>query len=75
MAFRIANAHFREESVIMRGMRTGMRLLTSGKLDLSDVVTHRFPLDEIEQAFATAVAKPPGFAKATVILDETAVGA
>ena len=73
MAFRIANAHFRDEAVIMRGMRTGMRLLTAGKLDLADVVTHRFPLDEIETAFATAAAKPPGFAKATVVVDKRAV--
>ena len=68
MAFRIANAHFREETVIRRGMEVGMRLMTSGRLDLSDVVTHRFPLDEIGQAFETAHAKPAGFAKATVVV-------
>jgi len=68
MAFRIANAHFRDETVIRRGMEVGMRLMTSGRLDLSDVVTHRFPLDEIGQAFETAHAKPAGFAKATVVV-------
>jgi threonine dehydrogenase-like Zn-dependent dehydrogenase len=73
MAFKIANAHFREVATIMRGMEAGMRLLTSGRLTLDDVVTHRFSLDEINDAFATAVTKPPGFAKATVIVDENAI--
>lgn len=72
MAFKIANAHFREVSTIMRGMEIGMRLLTSGRLCLDDIVTHRFPLAEIDKAFETAVAKPPGFAKATVIVDQNA---
>jgi L-iditol 2-dehydrogenase len=72
MAFRIANAHFREVTTILRGMEIGMRLLTSGRLCLDDIVTHRFPLAEIDKAFETAVAKPPGFAKATVIVDQNA---
>jgi len=66
MAFRIANAHFREVATIMRGMRIGMRLLTSGRVSMDGLVTHRFPLDDIEKAFRTAVEKPPGFVKATV---------
>jgi L-iditol 2-dehydrogenase len=73
MAFRIANAHFREVTTIMRGMRIGMRLLTSGRISLDDLVTHRFPLTEIDRAFETAVAKPPGFAKATVIVNEDVI--
>ena len=72
MAFKIANAHFREEATILRGMRTGMRLLTAGRLSLAELVTHRFPLDQIDRAFATAHAKPPGFAKATVVLTPNA---
>ena len=72
MAFRIANAHFREEATILRGMRIGMRLLTAGRLSLADVVTHRFPLDQIDRAFQTAHEKPTGFAKATVIVDRKA---
>lgn len=67
-AFEIVNAHFREVATIMRGMRIGMRLLTSGRLTLDGLVTHRFPLAEINEAFATAEAKPAGFAKATVVM-------
>ena len=69
MAFQIINAHFREISTILRGMRIGMRLLTSGRLTLDDLVTHRFPLNEINQAFLTAVEKPEGFIKSTVVME------
>ncbi len=68
MAFHILNAHFRDPAVIARGMRIGMRLLTSRRIELADLVTHRFPLSEINMAFQTACEKPEGFAKATVIV-------
>ena len=71
MAFQIYNAHFREVATIMRGMRIGMRLLTSGRLSLDDLLTHRFPLNEINLAFATACEKPEGFVKSTVVMDKT----
>jgi threonine dehydrogenase-like Zn-dependent dehydrogenase len=66
MAFEIVNAHFREVATIMRGMRIGMRLLTSGRLSLDGLVTHRFDLARIGDAFHTAHEKPEGFVKATV---------
>jgi 2-desacetyl-2-hydroxyethyl bacteriochlorophyllide A dehydrogenase len=66
MALKIVNAHFRDTATIMRGMRTGMRLLTSGRLALDDLVTHRFPLAQVNRAFAVAAEKPAGFVKATV---------
>jgi Zn-dependent alcohol dehydrogenase len=45
-------------------MRAGMRLVTSGRVSLDGLVTHRFPLATIDEAFRTA--KPEGFVKATV---------
>ena len=66
MAFQILNAHFRDQETILRGMRTGMRLLSSGRLSLADLVTHRFPLVEINQAFQAAHEKPEGFVKSVV---------
>jgi 2-desacetyl-2-hydroxyethyl bacteriochlorophyllide A dehydrogenase len=69
MAFQIINAHFREIPTIMRGMRTGMRLLTSGRLSLEDLVTHRFQLNEIGQAFQAAYDKPEGFVKSTIVMN------
>lgn len=69
MAFQIINAHFREVPTILRGMRIGMRLLTSGRLTLDGLVTHRFPLSEIGQAFLTAHEKPEGFVKSTIVME------
>lgn len=66
MAFKLVNAHFREVSTIMRGMTVGMRLLESGVLSMDGLVTHRFALDDINEAFATLRAKPDGFVKATI---------
>lgn len=68
MAFQILNAHFREEATILRGMRIGMRLLTSDRLSLEDLVTHRFQLSEINEAFRAAHEKPEGFVKSTIVM-------
>jgi 2-desacetyl-2-hydroxyethyl bacteriochlorophyllide A dehydrogenase len=68
MAFQVLNAHFREQATIMRGMRIGMRLLTAGRLKLDGLVSHRFALQEINQAFEIAHKKPEGFVKSTVAI-------
>jgi len=66
MAYRIANAHFRELATILRGMRRGMRLLMSGRISLDGLVTHAVPLERIDEGFRVAIEKPAGFVKATV---------
>ncbi|MER7892093.1 zinc-binding dehydrogenase [Micromonospora sp. NPDC094482] len=66
MAFAIINAHYRDLDTIMRGMTVGMRLLASDVLSLRTLVTHRFPLEQIDAAFRAARDKPAGFVKATV---------
>ncbi len=66
MAFTILNAHFRDLATIMRGMEVGMRLVSSGVLSMDGLVTHRFPLEQINEAFATLRDKPDGFVKAVV---------
>jgi threonine dehydrogenase-like Zn-dependent dehydrogenase len=70
-AFHVINAHFREVATIMRGMRIGMRLLAAGIISLDDLVTHRFTLDQVDDAFAVAVEKPEGFVKSTVLMEGT----
>jgi L-iditol 2-dehydrogenase len=68
MAYDLRNGHFRDLAVILRGMRIGARLTGAGLLDQGPLITHRFGLDDIGAAFATAVSKPPGFVKATVVM-------
>lgn len=65
-AFALLNAHFRDVAVIMRGMTVGMDLLASGQLRMAPLVTSRYPLSAIDDAFAAAVDKPAGFVKAVV---------
>jgi L-iditol 2-dehydrogenase len=67
-AFTLVNAHFRDVATIMRGMTIGMRLLTSGALSLQPLVTHKFPLSRIDDAFRLAREKPDGFVKATIVM-------
>jgi L-iditol 2-dehydrogenase len=66
MAFQIVNAHFRELDTIMRGMRAGMRLVSAGTLDPSQLVTDSFPLSGVAEAFQAATRKRDGFVKAVV---------
>ncbi|MFD0672691.1 zinc-binding dehydrogenase [Cohnella sp. GCM10027633] len=63
----VVNAHERDWDIYMSGIRIGMDLLASGRLKMSPLVTHRFPLDRINEAFETAAAKPPGFVKAVIV--------
>jgi threonine dehydrogenase-like Zn-dependent dehydrogenase len=67
-ALQVINAHFREVQTIMRGMRVGMRLLRDHVLSLDDLVTHRFPLEQVGDAFEMAHDKPHGFVKSTVVM-------
>jgi threonine dehydrogenase-like Zn-dependent dehydrogenase len=69
MAYDLRNAHFREVSTILGGMDRGMRLVRAGVVDLAPHVTHRFELSDIAEAFDTALEKPDGFVKATVVVD------
>lgn len=65
-AYEIINAHFRKHETIMRGMRIGMKLLTHWRLSLEGLVSHRFPIDAIGEAFTAAEEKPEGFVKSTI---------
>ena len=60
---------YSDEATILRGMRIGMRLLTSGRLHLEDLVSHRFRLPEINDAFLAAHQKPEGFVKSTIVME------
>lgn len=67
----VVNAHERDPRIYKRGMEEGVRLLAAGGLDLEPLITHTFPLAEINRAFATAEERPEGFLK-SVVLPETA---
>ncbi len=66
MAFDIINGHTRTQSVYVDGMRIGIGLLESGQLDMEPLVTHRYGLNEINDAFESASAKQEGFVKGVI---------
>jgi len=65
----VINAHERDPQIYRQGMEEGVRLLASGGLDLAPLITHTFPLSEINRAFATAEERPAGFLKSVVLAE------
>ena len=52
------------------GATRGLGLASRGEIDVARLVTHQFPLGEIQHAFETAAARPAGFVKAVLLPDE-----
>jgi len=69
MAFDIINAHFRNIDTILKGSRIGMELLNEGKISMSSLITHTYPLEKIEEAFIAAKEKPQGFIKSVLVME------
>ncbi len=65
-ALDVQNAHERRLDVKAACVRTGLRLLETGQIDVASLITHRFGLDEIHAAFGALETKSPGFCKAVV---------
>ncbi len=63
----VINAHERDPEIYRRGMEEGVRLLAAGELDLEPLITHTFPLSEINRAFQTSEERPDGFVKSVVV--------
>jgi L-iditol 2-dehydrogenase len=66
MAFTIVNGHVRSPHIYVEGMRQGLGLLESGRLNMKPLITHRFPLHDINVGFDTAAAKSEGFVKGVI---------
>jgi threonine dehydrogenase-like Zn-dependent dehydrogenase len=65
-AIDVVNAHVRRREDLLESMRIGLALEEKGLIDLGSLVTHRFPLANVDQAFTALRDKPPGFIKAVV---------
>jgi len=62
----VVNAHERDPAEYARGLREAVAALSDGRLDPSPLYTHRFPLERLGDALATAAERPDGFVKALV---------
>jgi threonine dehydrogenase-like Zn-dependent dehydrogenase len=65
----VINAHERDPQIYRRGMEEGVRLLAAGGLDPAPLLTHTFPLSDINAAFQTAEERPAGFLKSVVLCE------
>ncbi len=64
----VINAHERDARVNMQGIRDAVDAVASGRLDPSPLYTHRYTLDELDQALDATRDRPDGFLKALVTL-------
>lgn len=62
----VINAHDREPAVYVEGIRAGMKLVESGSLDMESLITHRYPLEQINEAFQVAYARGDDYVKAVI---------
>ncbi|TNC71662.1 MDR/zinc-dependent alcohol dehydrogenase-like family protein [Rubellimicrobium roseum] len=62
----IVNAHERDPQVNLRGLREAVAAVAEGRLDPAPLVTHRYPLERLDEALDATRDKPEGFVKAWV---------
>jgi threonine dehydrogenase-like Zn-dependent dehydrogenase len=65
-ALEVLNAHDRRDGAKMVAMRQAMRMLAAGRIDTRPLITHRLPLERIDEAFQLSENKPEGYIKALI---------
>ncbi|PZF82126.1 zinc-binding dehydrogenase [Jiangella anatolica] len=65
-AIDVVNAHVRDRDRLRESVRRGIDLVAAGRIDVGALVTHRFPLDQVDAAFEALADKEPGFVKAAI---------
>jgi len=64
----VINAHERDPSVYVEGMRAAVRRVSDGRLDPTPLYTHQFPLTDVAKALNAMKDRPSSFMKALVSL-------
>ena len=62
----VINAHERDETIYVEGIRAAVEALAEGRIQLRGLVSHYFPLERIDEGFRTAALRPEGFYKGVV---------
>ncbi|HZC37886.1 MAG TPA: zinc-binding dehydrogenase [Sphingomicrobium sp.] len=65
--FDVANAHERDPTVALRGMREAVEAIESGLIDPRLLITHRYPLERLGDALNATRDRPGNFVKAVVV--------
>src|SRR5579875_117200 len=62
----VINAHERDPSVYLDGVRQAVRAVEDGRIPLQRLITHQLPLERLDEAFTLSSERPEGFLKAVV---------
>jgi threonine dehydrogenase-like Zn-dependent dehydrogenase len=65
--FDVINAHERDPAVSVQGMREAIVAIESGLIDQAQLITHRYPLDRLDEALDATRDRPGNFVKAVVV--------
>ncbi|MBV9800759.1 MAG: zinc-binding dehydrogenase [Solirubrobacterales bacterium] len=60
----VINAHERDPAAYVAGLREAVAAVESGRLDPGPLLTHRYRLEELAEAYRISAARPEGFIKA-----------
>src|SRR5579875_3044162 len=60
----VINAHERDPAVYAQGLREAVAACAEGRLTLTPLITHRYALAELGEAYRVSVERPRGFVKA-----------
>ena len=64
--FDVINAHERDPQIALQGVKDAIEAISSGLIDPSKLVTHRYPLERLDEALNATRDRPDGFVKAVV---------
>jgi threonine dehydrogenase-like Zn-dependent dehydrogenase len=64
----VINAHERESSVYLNGLRAAVASASSGNFNPAPLFTHSFRLEELDSAMTMLAERPEGFLKALVLM-------
>ena len=64
--FDVINAHERDPQVALQGVKEAIEAVRSGLIDPSKLITHRYKLEQLDEALNATRDRPDGFVKAVV---------
>lgn len=67
-AIDVINAHVRRRDLLNDAIRRGLELTRLGRIRPGELVTHRFALDGVTDAFEALATKPDGYIKSIVVM-------
>ncbi len=65
-AIDVVNAHVRDGARLRDSTRRGLDLAAAGRIDVGSLITHRYALDKVDEAFDALIHKPDGYIKAII---------